>query len=248
MPRMVPESRPEPDPGLTCGAAALARADGDPAAADRGPAARLAGVDLDLAGRLAGDPGAFVLRQRDSRAGAPAPGPDPVPRARVSAGMATQLLLGGAQASFFVFLALYLQDGRGMGPLRGRPAVHRARRRLRRRLRARARAHRPLLRARGRHRRRRGADGGPRALAAWPRRSAPPARSPALVPGLLLVGVGIGLCYTPLTFDRPRASTRRGRRGRRRDVRPPAGRLRARRRDHRGDLLRRADQGIAAFS
>jgi EmrB/QacA subfamily drug resistance transporter len=34
-----------------------------------------------------------------------------------SAGLATQLLLACAQASFFVFLALYLQQGRGLGAL-----------------------------------------------------------------------------------------------------------------------------------
>ncbi len=34
-----------------------------------------------------------------------------------SAGLLTQLLLAGAQASFFVYLALYLQQGRGLGPL-----------------------------------------------------------------------------------------------------------------------------------
>jgi EmrB/QacA subfamily drug resistance transporter len=34
-----------------------------------------------------------------------------------SAGLATQLCLASAQASFFVFLALYLQLGRGLGPL-----------------------------------------------------------------------------------------------------------------------------------
>jgi EmrB/QacA subfamily drug resistance transporter len=34
-----------------------------------------------------------------------------------SAGLATQLFLAGAQASFFVYLALYLQQGRGLNPL-----------------------------------------------------------------------------------------------------------------------------------
>ena len=34
-----------------------------------------------------------------------------------SVGLVTQLLLAGAQASFFVYLALYLQEGRGLNPL-----------------------------------------------------------------------------------------------------------------------------------
>src|SRR5436305_1073524 len=34
-----------------------------------------------------------------------------------SAGLLTQLCLAGAQASFFVYLALYLQQGRGLDPL-----------------------------------------------------------------------------------------------------------------------------------
>src|SRR4029453_6506227 len=41
-----------------------------------------------------------------------------LPRERaVSAGLVAQLALASAQASFFVYLALYLQDGRGLGPL-----------------------------------------------------------------------------------------------------------------------------------
>ena len=35
----------------------------------------------------------------------------------VSAGLATQLALASVQAAFFVYLALYLQQGRGLNPL-----------------------------------------------------------------------------------------------------------------------------------
>ena len=62
--------------------------------------------------------GAFVAHQRRLR-GAAHPLLDlALFRERAfSAGLATQLLLACAQASFFVYLALYLQQGRGLGPL-----------------------------------------------------------------------------------------------------------------------------------
>jgi hypothetical protein len=112
-----------------------------------------------------------------------------------SPGIATQLFLASAQASFFVFLALYLQIGRGLGaleaglvftilavayvvtsgPAPGLTAASAARSSPRRR-RADARS--------GRCSRRPVAEIGHGRLAA------------ALVPGSLLVGAGIGLCFT----------------------------------------------------
>ena len=90
----------------------------DPAAADRGPPARLAAVDLGLARRsrrvLAGVLPPPAQRRRGGRRCSTST----LFRERAfSAGLATQLFLACAQASFFVYLALYLQLGRGLGPL-----------------------------------------------------------------------------------------------------------------------------------
>ena len=133
-PRLVPESR-EPGAGrldvrgtvlVTLGLTAVR------AAARRGPRARLAGVDVDLARRGAADP-----RRVRARAGAPgARGGTPllVPslfRERAfSAGLVTQLAFWCGQASFFLVLALYLQQGRGLDALQAGPGVHDPRGRL----------------------------------------------------------------------------------------------------------------------
>ena len=55
---------------------------------------------------------------------------------RSAAGLLTQLAFWSGQASFFLVLALYLQQGRGLSALDGRPRVHDPRGRLRRRVRA----------------------------------------------------------------------------------------------------------------
>jgi hypothetical protein len=62
---------------------------------------------------------AFVMHQRHvQRTGGDALVDLALLRARtVSAALIAQLALACAQASFFVYLALYLQDGRGLGPL-----------------------------------------------------------------------------------------------------------------------------------
>ena len=115
-----------------------------------------------------------------------------------SAGLATQFCLAGAQAAFFVFLALYLQSGRGLGALEAglvftvlavayvvvsAPA--------------------PALTAR--FGRRVIAAGGAcltlglGGLALGVAEIGTGGSLLVLVPGLLLAGAGIGLCYTPLT-------------------------------------------------
>ncbi len=185
---------------------------------------------------------AFVLRQRrlaDS-------GGDPLLELALfrergfSAGIATQLFLATAQASFFVFLAIYLQLGRGLtaleaglvftilavayvatsGPAPGLTAA---------------------LRAAGRGGRRSGADAGPG-----------PARPGRVRDRHLRLAAGAGARpdaggrgHRPLLHaaDLDRARQRRagpGRQRGRRDVHHHAGRLRARRGDHGRDLLRRA--------
>lgn len=144
--------------------------------------------------------GMFVQRQR--RLGAR--GGDPLMDLRLfgergfSAGLSTQLFLAVAQASFFVFLAFYLQVGRGLGALEAGlvftilavayvvtsgPA--------------------PGLTAR--YGRTVIASGGAAltvglvALAVAVAEIGTAGSLAALVPGLILVGAGIGLCFTPLT-------------------------------------------------
>src|SRR5215218_2864137 len=144
--------------------------------------------------------GAFLLRQRRLGMG----GGDPLLDLRLfeergfSAGLATQLLLAVAQASFFVYLAFYLQDGRGLAPLEAglvftilavayvvtsgpAPALT-------------ARYGRTVI----------GAGGvaltlGLVVLALAVSEIGTAGSLLALVPGLVLVGAGIGLCFTPLT-------------------------------------------------
>ena len=115
-----------------------------------------------------------------------------------SAGIATQLFLASAQASFFVFLALYLQIGRGLGALEAglvftilavayvitsgpAPALT-------------DRFGRSVVAAGGV-----ALTLGLVALAAAVAEVGTTGSLVALVPGLLLVGAGIGLCFTPLT-------------------------------------------------
>ena len=141
--------------------------------------------------------GAFVLRQRQRRRGETRCSSSRCSAsARFSAGLATQLFLACAQAAFFVYLALYLQQGRGLGPLEAglvftilavayvpcRPG---------------ARARRSASGAG------RGAGGGV-LPAGWGCSRSPSLRSATrLAAGAgaraLLVGAGIGLCFTPLT-------------------------------------------------
>jgi MFS family permease len=114
-----------------------------------------------------------------------------------SAGLAAQLLLGGAQASFFVYLALYLQQGRGLTALQSGLvfallAV------------AYVAVSGPAPRLAERYGRAVIAAGGTSfalGLAAITLAVAAVGSGGsilALAPGLLLAGAGIGLCFTPL--------------------------------------------------
>jgi EmrB/QacA subfamily drug resistance transporter len=115
-----------------------------------------------------------------------------------SAGIATQLFLGSAQASFFVFLAIYLQSGRGLGALEAGlvftilAAAYVA-------------TSGPAPGLTARFGRRVIAAGGAALalglalLAVVVADVGTGGSLLAFVPGLLLVGAGIGLCYTPLT-------------------------------------------------
>jgi MFS family permease len=115
-----------------------------------------------------------------------------------SAGLLAQLALAGAQASFFVYLALYLQQGRGMSALAAgllftvlagayvavsgpAPALT-------------ARFGRAVIAAGGVC-----LAAGLGMLAVVVGDLGTGGSWAELVPGLLLVGAGIGLCYTPLT-------------------------------------------------
>jgi EmrB/QacA subfamily drug resistance transporter len=201
-PRLVPESRSERRRRIDVAGAALL-------------AAGLTAVLLPLIeGREHGWPlwtwvslgaaplilGGFVRRQR--RLGAE--GGDPLLDLRLfeergfSAGIATQLFLAGAQASFFVFLALYLQIGRGLGALEAGLvftilAV------------AYVVTSGPAPALTDRFGRAVVAVGGAAltlglvALALAVSEVGTSGTLVALVPGLVLVGAGIGLCFTPLT-------------------------------------------------
>jgi EmrB/QacA subfamily drug resistance transporter len=200
-PRLVPESRAEQSRGIdVVGAALLAtgltsvllpliegREHGWPlwTWVSLGAAPLILGGFLRRQQRLGVDGGALLdLRLFEERG--------------FSAGIATQLFLASAQASFFVFLALYLQIGRGLGALEAglvftilavayvvtsgpAPALT-------------ARFGRTVV-----------AGGGVAltlglvALAAAVAEIGTAGSLAALVPGLLLVGAGIGLCFTPLT-------------------------------------------------
>jgi EmrB/QacA subfamily drug resistance transporter len=115
-----------------------------------------------------------------------------------SAGLVTQLFLASAQASFFVYLALYLQLGRGLGPLEAGLvftiiAV------------AYVAVSGPAPALAQRYGRSVVALGGTSlavglaALAIAVSALGTGGSVLALVPGLALTGVGIGLCFTPLT-------------------------------------------------
>ena len=117
--------------------------------------------------------------------------------ARVSAGLATQLALASVQAAFFVYLALYLQQGRGLNPLEAGLvftilAV------------AYVVTSGPAPRWTAQHGRVVVAVGGATlaaglvALAVAVGSIGVGGSILALVPGLLLVGAGIGLCFTPI--------------------------------------------------
>ena len=113
-------------------------------------------------------------------------------------GLVSQLLLASAQASFFVYLAFYLQEGRGLNPLEAGLvftilAV------------AYVVVSGPATKLTARHGRA-GVGAGGAALAAGLAVMAAATADVGvggsilvLVPGLLLVGAGIGLCFTPLT-------------------------------------------------
>jgi MFS family permease len=115
-----------------------------------------------------------------------------------SAGLATQFFLACAQASFFVYLALYLQVGRGLGPLEGglvftiiavayvalsgpAPALT-------------ERFGRSVVAVGGLC-----LSGGLALLALAVAAVGTDGSLLELVPGLVLSGAGIGLCFTPLT-------------------------------------------------
>ena len=164
-----------------------------------------------------------------------------------SAGLVTQLAFWCGQASFFLVLALYLQQGRGPERAGLGARVHDPRGRLRGRLGAGAGADRAPRPAADRGRRA-GAGGRPRPAA---RRggatSASAARSPTLVPGLLLIGAGMGLLIVPLaTTILSGVDARARRRGLGGADDDAERRRRARRRDHRRDLLRRAARRLRA--
>ena len=201
-PRLVPESRSDRSKRIDYAGAALL-------------AAGLTAVLLPLIeGRQHGWPvwtwislgvaplivGAFLRRQQ--RLGRN--GGDPLLDLRLfeerafSAGLVTQLFLASAQASFFVFFALYLQMGRGLGALEAGlvftilalayvvtsgPAPGLT-----------ARFGRAVVAAGGV-----ALTLGLAALALAVQGIGTTGSLLALVPGLLLVGAGIGLCFTPLT-------------------------------------------------
>jgi EmrB/QacA subfamily drug resistance transporter len=201
-PRLVPESRAEQRKRLDVPGAALV-------------AAGLTAVLLPLIqGREQGWPAwtiaslalaplllaAFLRRQRRLAAG----GGDPLldlglfEQRGFSAGLATQMFLAVAQASFFVFLAFYLQDGRGLGPLEAGlvftilavayvvtsgPAPGLT-----------ARYGRTVVAAGGV-----ALTAGLALMAVAVAEIGTEGSIAVLVPGLLLVGAGIGLCFTPLT-------------------------------------------------
>ena len=115
-----------------------------------------------------------------------------------SAGLATQLMLASVQASFFAYFALYLQIGRGLGALEAGLvftilAV------------AYVAASGPAPKLTERYGRSVVAAGGAcltagfALLAAFTAEVGVGGSVVGMVPGLVLVGAGIGLCFTPLT-------------------------------------------------
>ena len=197
-PRLVPESRAERRAPLDiAGSIVLTRRpDRRPAAPDRGPPHGWPAVDVDRRSRL---------RRRSSA----------VRRARQARRAATALLDLGAVREPLVLrrardaapprerAGVVLRLPRALpaaGPrserARGRASCSRSSRVAYVATSARRRARR-ALRPRGGRRGWRSPHGRPRPLAGGDRGRR--GRSPALVPGLLLVGAGIGLCFTPLT-------------------------------------------------
>jgi EmrB/QacA subfamily drug resistance transporter len=158
--------------------------------------------------------GLFAAHQRrlSGRGGSPLVDLELFRSRSFSAGLVTQLALWAGQASFFLVLALYLQEGRGLSPLQaGAVFTILASAYLATSLPA------PALTLRfGRRLIAGGAltlaagHGSLLAAVAGTGRSATVA---VLVPGLLLVGAGMGLCITPLTttvlasVDRDQAGT-----------------------------------------
>ncbi|HET8978267.1 MAG TPA: MFS transporter [Solirubrobacteraceae bacterium] len=200
-PRVIPESRPQGRGGIDIAGTVLAtlgltaivlplvdgRAHGWPA----WTWLSLAGAPLLLA--------AFAVQQRRRAAGGRSPLlPAGLLRSPgLAAGLAAQLLFWCGQASFFLVLSLYLQQGRGLSALQaGLVFTILALAYLATSLRA------PALTAR--HGRRVLATGAlvlaaghlALALAVW--RVGVGGSVLALVPGLLLVGAGMGLGITPL--------------------------------------------------
>jgi EmrB/QacA subfamily drug resistance transporter len=137
---------------------------------------------------------AFVLHQRGltRRGAAPLLDLGLFGQRGFSGGLATQLLLASAQAAFFVYLALYLQMGRGLDPLESGlvftivavsyVAVSG-----------------PAPKLTERYGRAVIAAGGLCSLALAVAEVGVDGSLVAFVPGLLLAGAGIGLCFTPLT-------------------------------------------------
>src|SRR4051812_46673292 len=200
--RVVPESRAERRSGVDAlGAATLAlglvavllpliegRQDGWPA---------WAWISLGLAPVILGGFVAHQARLR-RRGEAALLDLDLFRKPAFSGGLVSQLLLASAQASFFVYLALYLQQGRGLNPLQAGLvftilAV------------AYVVVSGPATKLTARHGRAVVGAGGAALAAGLAAMAAATAGIGVggsvlvLVPGLLLVGAGIGLCFTPLT-------------------------------------------------
>ena len=141
----------------------------------------------------------FTMQQRHlrHRGGAPLLDPDLFLERAFAAGNLTQLVFWGGQASFFLVLALYLQQGLGLGPLRaGAVFTILAAAYLAASLRA------PRLTMRfGRRLIATGAGAlaaGHLLLLVAVAEAGPGGSIAPLTPGLLLVGAGMGLCITPL--------------------------------------------------
>ena len=120
-PRYVSESRSERRSRLDAVGTALLTAgpDRSRASAGRGPPARLAGVDVDRAGHAPLLLLCFAWHQRRlaQRGGDPLLAPAMFRQRAFTAGLLTQLAFWCGQASFFLVLALYLQQGRGLSAL-----------------------------------------------------------------------------------------------------------------------------------
>jgi MFS family permease len=153
---------------------------------------------VDLAGARAGDPRRLHQSRLGRRDREPLLDLSLFRERAFSADLATQFFLACAQASFFVYLALYLQVGRGLGPLEGglvftiiavayvalsgpAPALT-------------ERLGRSVVAVGGLC-----LSGGLALLALAVAAVGTDGSLLELVPGLVLAGAGIGLCFTPLT-------------------------------------------------